>query len=136
MTRRPEHDTWQLLRALVLDRDDRRREVADALDLSFVRVKALRAIAAGPLPMRDLVTALGTDPPYATVVVGDLEARGFVVRAPNPDDRRAKTVTVTRAGRRAARRADAILGRPPDSLRRLDDADLAELHRLLKLLAG
>ncbi|HEY7008028.1 MAG TPA: MarR family transcriptional regulator [Jatrophihabitantaceae bacterium] len=136
MTRRLERDTWRLLRTLVLDRGDGRREVCETLELSFVRVKALRAIAAGPMAMRELVTALGTDPPYATVVVDDLEARGLVVRAPNPDDRRAKTVTVTGAGRRAARRADSILGRPPESLRRLDDSELAELHRLLTVLAG
>jgi DNA-binding MarR family transcriptional regulator len=136
MTRRAERDTWSLLRALVLDRDDGKREVCEALDLSFVRVKALRAVAAGPVAMRDLVTALGTDPPYTTVVVGDLEARGLVVREPNPDDRRSKIVTLTGAGRLAARRAESILGRPPTSLRRLDDADLAELHRLLRLLSG
>jgi DNA-binding MarR family transcriptional regulator len=136
MTRRLEQDTWRLLRTLVLDRGDGRREVCEALDLSFVRVKALRAIAAGPIAMRDLVTALGTDPPYATVVVDDLESRGLVVREPNPDDRRTKTVTLTGAGRRAARRAESILGRPPESLRRLADAELADLHRLLSVLAG
>jgi DNA-binding MarR family transcriptional regulator len=131
-----ERDTWRLLRSLVLDRDDGRREVCEALGMSFVRVKALRLIAAGPVAMRDLAAALGTDPPYATVVVDDLESRGLVVREANPDDRRAKTVSVTAPGRRAARRAESILGRPPASIRRLGAAELAELHRLLCVIAG
>lgn len=122
------------MRALVLDRFDRRREVVDELDMSFVRVKALRHVAARPTPMAELVTALGTDRPYTTIVVDDLERRGYVTRAPHPDDRRAKIVSATPAGRRAARRAASILERPPAAVRKLSDEDLAELHRLLDLL--
>ena len=67
--------------------------------MSFVRVKALRLIAAdSTMPMRELVTALGTDAAYTTVVLDDLEKRGFVTRAPHPDDRRAKLVTATARG--------------------------------------
>jgi DNA-binding MarR family transcriptional regulator len=122
------------MRALVLDRYDRRREVVEALDMSFVRVKALRHIAAGPVPMADLVAALGTDRPYTTIVVDDLERRGLVTRSPHPDDRRAKIVTVTPDGRRAARKAASILERPPAAFADLSDRDLAEMHRLLSLL--
>jgi DNA-binding MarR family transcriptional regulator len=131
-----ERDTWLLLRALVLERDDGRREVSEALGMSFVRVKALRRIAAGPLAMRDLVTALGTDPPYTTLVVDDLERRGLVTRAPDPHDRRVKIVSVTPEGRRVGRKADAILARVPESFHRLSEAELATLHTLLSNLAS
>ena len=136
MSRGLERETWQTLRSLVLDRDASKREVCEALDMSFLRVKALRRIAAGPVPMRDLVAALGSDPAYATLVVSDLETRGLVVRAPNPDDRRAKIVSATADGRRAARKAESILGRPPRAMRGLSDAELAELHRMVLVLAG
>jgi DNA-binding MarR family transcriptional regulator len=132
---RPERETWQALRSLVLDRYDSKREVCEALDMSFVRVKALRRIAAGPVRMRDLVAELGTDPAYATVVVDDLERRGLVVRAPNPDDRRAKILSSTSEGRRAARQAESILGRPPRSMRKLSAEELAELGRLVAVLS-
>lgn len=136
MSRAQERETWQALRSLVLDRDDSRREVCEALDMSFLRVKALRRIATGPVPMRELVVTLGSDPAYATLVVSDLEARGLVVRAPNPDDRRAKIVSATADGRRAARKAESILGRPPRAMRGLSDEELAELHRMVLVVSG
>ena len=41
-------DTWGKLRSLVLDRNERRARVSAELGMSFVRVKALRIVAAGP----------------------------------------------------------------------------------------
>jgi DNA-binding MarR family transcriptional regulator len=134
MTRQAEREVWQALRALVLERYDSRHAAAEALGMSYVRIKALRHIAAGPMPMADLVAVLGTDRPYTTIVVDDLERRGLVTRSPHPDDRRAKIVTATAEGKRAARKATAIQERPPEAIRRLSDTDLAELRRLLDLL--
>jgi DNA-binding MarR family transcriptional regulator len=79
---------WHDLRALVLDRFDRRAEVtAAALGLSFARVRAVLAVADEPLPMRELATRLAADPPYVTLIVDDLQARGLVDRRPHPADR-------------------------------------------------
>lgn len=122
---------WQELRALVLERYDRRRAVADELGMSFLRVKALRQVAAGPLTMRELAAALGTDASYTTLVVDGLESRGLVVRTPRADDRRVKQVEATADGRREARRADRILASPPAPLRALADRDLAALERVI-----
>ena len=66
---------WQAMRTLVLDRYDRRKKVTDALGMSFIRAKALRLVAAAPMTMRELAAGLGTDPPYTTVAVDDLERR-------------------------------------------------------------
>src|SRR6202012_5753925 len=57
---------WQAMRTLVLDRYDRRRKVTDALGMSFIRAKALRLVAAGPMTMRELAAGLGTHPPHPT----------------------------------------------------------------------
>lgn len=121
---------WRAMRAMVLD-NDRRREVCDALGMSFVRAKALLCLDDEPLSMAELAGALAIDAPYATVVVDDLEARGLVRRRPHPSDRRAKLVAATPAGSEAAARARAILEAPPDALLRLDPADLRTLGRLL-----
>ncbi|WP_433421292.1 MarR family transcriptional regulator [Microtetraspora malaysiensis] len=51
--------------------------------MSFIRVKALRLVATGPLTLRRLAEQLTTDPPYTTVVVADLERRGLVERTPH-----------------------------------------------------
>lgn len=127
---------WQAMRTLVLDRYDRRRRVCDALGMSFIRAKALRRIAGGPLTMRELAAGLGTDPPYTTVVVDDLERRGLVVRAVRPGDRRSKIVSITPSGREQARLAGEILAAPPRPVRELAAADLATLERVLAQLLG
>jgi DNA-binding MarR family transcriptional regulator len=129
-----EAEVWRGIRTLVVDRYDRRKEVCDALDMSFVRAKALRALARAPLTMRELAARLTTDAPYTTLVVDDLERRGLVVRSGHPTDRRSKIVTATPDGIETARRAEEILNEPPDPVRQLDDADLAALDRILAKL--
>ncbi|MCW3016935.1 MAG: MarR family transcriptional regulator [Solirubrobacterales bacterium] len=124
---------WRAMSDLVLDQD-RRVAVSAALGLSFARVRALRRLAAQPHTLRELAAKLTADPPYVTVIVDDLEQRGLVQRTPHPEDRRAKLVQLTDAGRAAAARADAILDRPPDALRELPAEDLTTLLRVLERL--
>ncbi|KNB51074.1 MarR family winged helix-turn-helix transcriptional regulator [Streptomyces caatingaensis] len=127
---------WSSLREIVLGGNERRKEVVDALGMSFFRVKALRRIAKGPLTLRELADALATDRPYTTLVVDDLARRGLVVRSENPVDRRSKIVSVTEEGRGAAERAEAILSAPPPALLALGEGELAELERLAARLAS
>ena len=123
-------DVWLLMSDLVLDHE-RRREVADALGISFGRARTVRRVARRPMSMRELATALGIDPPNATVVVDELETMGLVRRRPHPTDRRAKLVEATRKGKDMARRADAILATPPAALSDLSAEDLDTLRRIL-----
>jgi DNA-binding MarR family transcriptional regulator len=125
---------WAGLWETLFDMDDRKREISQTLDLSFVRVKALRRLLAGPLPMRVLAHKLVTDAPYTTILVDDLEARGLVTRTVNPNDKRTKTVAITESGRIAAQQAEAILDRPPEALAALSDEDLAALERVVAVL--
>ena len=126
-------DAWMLMSELVLD-NQRRREVSDALGMSFGRSRALRRLVRRPMSMRELADVLGIDPPNATVVVNDLEAQGLVRRGPHPTDRRAKVVEATRKGKALARRADAILATPPPALAALAPEDLQALRRVLTSL--
>jgi DNA-binding MarR family transcriptional regulator len=127
---------WQGMRALALERYDRRKEVCEALGMSFIRVKAVRRLAAGPLTMRQLADWLAIDKPYATLVVDDLERRGLVERLPHPTDRRRRIAHATPAGLAAAEQADHILGEPPAALLDLAPDDLATLDRIIKTLAN
>ena len=122
---------WRAMSDLVLDHD-RKVAVSDALGLSWTRSLALRRLAAEPLTLRALAERLSADPPYVTLMVDDLEKRGLVQRTPHPEDRRAKLVQLTAAGRAAAARADAILDEPPAALRDVPGDDLAALLRVLE----
>jgi DNA-binding MarR family transcriptional regulator len=121
---------WQIMADLVLD-NQRRREVADEVGLSFGKTRALRRIAAKPMSMRELAALLGMDPPNLTPVVDDLERAGLVERQAHPTDRRAKVVVATPAGAELAQRAQAILDRPASGLSGLTTDDLETLVRIL-----
>ncbi len=128
-------EVWLLISDLVLD-NQRRREVSDALGISFGRARAVRRLARQPMSMSELAAALGIDPPNATVVVDDLEALKLVRRRPHPTDRRAKLVEATRKGKDMARRADAILATPPPALSALGADDLEALRRILERVSA
>jgi DNA-binding MarR family transcriptional regulator len=121
---------WQIMADLVLD-NQRRREVSEAVGLSFGKTRALRRIAAKPMSMRELAALLGMDPPNLTPVVDDLEQAGLVERQAHPTDRRAKVVVATAAGAELAERAQAILDRPAAGLSGLATEDLETLVRIL-----
>ena len=129
------HQAWLLMSDLVLDHG-RRRDVAEALGMSFGRTRALRRLARRAMSMGELAAALGTDPPNATVIVDELERLGLVTRGPHPTDRRAKVVEATEKGRELARRADDILSTPPPGLAALGEDDLQTLRRILGRVAG
>jgi len=100
-------EVWTLMSDLVLDHQ-RRREVSEAVGLSFSRARAVRRVADEPLSMGELAAALGIDRPNATVLVDDLERHGLVRRRPHPTDRRAKLVEATHKGKNIARRAASV----------------------------
>ncbi len=121
---------------LVLEQANPRQAVADATGISFSRARVLRRLLQGPARMTELATRLGTDKPYLTVMIDDLVQRGLVTREEAPDDRRAKVVALTDAGRSLAAEAERIVARPAPGLARLDPGELATLVRLLEKAAG
>ncbi|WP_028063810.1 MarR family transcriptional regulator [Solirubrobacter soli] len=128
-------EVWLLMSDLVLD-NTRRREVSDALGMSFGRSRAIRRLARNPMSMREFADAMGIEAPNATVVVDDLEATGLARRKPHPTDRRAKLVEATGKGKELARQAEEILATPPAALSALDDDELETLRALLARLAA
>jgi DNA-binding MarR family transcriptional regulator len=128
-------EVWLLMSDLVLD-NTRRREVSEALGMSFGRARAIRRLARQPLSMREFAETMGIEAPNATVVVDDLEATGLARRRPHPTDRRAKLVEATRKGKTLARQADAILATPPAGLSALGEDELESLRALLARVAA
>jgi DNA-binding MarR family transcriptional regulator len=134
MTADPAREVWLLMSDLVLD-NQRRRQVTDALGMSFGRSRALRRLARKPMSMGELAAILGIDPPNATTLVADMEAQGLVRRKPHPTDGRAKLVEATRKGKALARTADEILATPPPALSALSTDELETLRRILEEIA-
>lgn len=133
-TDRSARAAWQVMSDLVLD-NERRREVSDAVGLSFGKIRALKRVAKRPMPMGELAALLSVDPPNLTAIVNDLERAGLVERQAHPTDRRAKLVAATPAGAEIARAAEQIMQRPPAGLTELPAEDLAALERILAKVA-
>jgi len=69
--------------------------------------------------------------------INDLTARGLVVRAPDPADRRRNAITLTDEGHRHLKRLDVLIAdAEAEFLAPLSAADRAELTRILKLIVG
>jgi len=69
--------------------------------------------------------------------INELTARGLVVRAPDPADRRRNAITLTDEGRRHLKHLDVLItDAQAELLAPLSEADRAELTRILKLIVG
>ena len=69
--------------------------------------------------------------------INELTARGLVVRAPDPADRRRNVIMITDEGRRHLKRLDALIAdAQAEFLAPLSEADREELTRILKLIVG
>jgi len=111
--------------------NERRREVSEALGMSFGKVKALRRLAKRPMTGKELAIELLTDAPRASVLIDELVQRGLAERSVHEEDRRVRIVALTELGEAEAARAEAILKRVPAALRNLPPQDLAALDRIL-----
>ena len=128
---------WQTLVAWVMDsRGDWRRKVTDATGLPFSRIRALKRLGAGPMTLKDLADAMSTDAPAATVAINDLESRGLVERYPHPENRRAKLVSITAAGRRVMTATHRVVETTPAALQSLSATDIKTLRRILDKVAA
>lgn len=81
--------------------------IMTARGASFARTKMLVHISrSGPLRSTDLALSLDYAPRTVTEAVDGLERDGLVVREPDPEDRRAKQISLTPAGVAAAQAAE------------------------------
>jgi DNA-binding MarR family transcriptional regulator len=101
--------------------------------VSFARAKLLMHIVReGPLRSTDLADTFGYAPRTVTEAIDGLERDGLVRRDPDPDDRRAKRISLTPDGEKAAAASEAIRLEYMQALFGvLDAGERAEIVRLV-----
>jgi DNA-binding MarR family transcriptional regulator len=83
---------------------------------------------------RELADQAGTDPMMTSQVVRTLEKRGLVERRPDPDDARARRLSVTRRGRTLAQRAIKVVEEADRAF--FAPADAGQLTETLRTLVA
>ena len=107
--------------------------------LSNARYHLLHTVVhAGPARMGAIAKRLGYSPRTLTPMVDALEAEGLLRREPDPTDRRAQRLALTRSGHELMHRAHAErISTAVSVFAPLEPADRAALSRLLdKILAA
>jgi MarR family transcriptional regulator, lower aerobic nicotinate degradation pathway regulator len=115
------------------------RQVSDRLATLDARKWHYATLAAleefGPDSQSGLSDRTGIYRSDLVATINELTARGFVVRAPDPADRRRNAITLTDEGRRHLENLDALIaGAEAEFLAPLSEPDQAELTRILQLL--
>ncbi|MBB2975699.1 DNA-binding MarR family transcriptional regulator [Microbacterium endophyticum] len=111
-----------------------------ALEANGLRVRSysVLALAVGSIgpTQRELAEFLRLDPSQIVALVDDLQARGLVVREPDPRDRRANVVVATEAGHSTFAAASVAARAAEHDLHRdLTTGQRDQLASLLRLLA-
>lgn len=107
------------------------QDVVSAMDLTPIQAIVLR-MTSDPTRMGVLAAKAQCQPSHITGVVDDLEGRGWLVRGPDPADRRAQLIQQTEAGAEIER---AIIDRLASSaMHPLNNLTNDEKHQLLALL--
>lgn len=78
------------------------------LELSARAYHVLRAALGGEHTQKELAEIVGLDKTTMVVTIDELERDGLAERHPAPDDRRARVIAVTGAGKRKLAAADAV----------------------------
>ena len=109
------------------------KPLLDAHGLSMWGYAVLSHLAHRPAETQQaLAKAIGYDKTRLITLLDELEADGFVVRKPDPADRRARTVGLTRTGEARLRAARADIRAMEDEL--LGGLTAAEKRTLLAVL--
>src|SRR5712691_11222517 len=120
----PELSSVQLMeqfRAIAHATHNRTNARLSAAGLSLPRFRVLNALhSAGRIRMNELSAALGVVPRTVTTIIDALEKENMVARLPDPADRRATLLQITREGLSQLRR-----------LRAMHDSAAAELFDVL-----
>jgi DNA-binding MarR family transcriptional regulator len=120
---------------VVADRLGEAVERAGVADMRAPFGYVIRVLVGHDRTLTELADLLGVSKQAAIKVVDEMEARGFLTRHPDPDDRRVKLLRLTDKGRKVRRAALAASHAIERELRReLGDPDVDALRTALESL--
>ena len=130
-------ETVQSLRRIFKAIQDYSQDVSGSFGITGPQLWALKTIAEHEaLPLGELSRKMYLHPSTVTGVVDRLEAKGYVSRDRDSEDRRVVKVRLTTEGKRLARRApNPVQGKMIYGLRNLDGAELHAVFESVKKLA-
>lgn len=98
----------------------------------------LRLAQAGkPMRQKDLAAVLTLDTSSVVRILANLDAAGLIEQHPDEEDRRAKAITVTEAGRALVRQVESVSqGIEDEVLADIAQGDLAISRRVLEQVCG
>lgn len=132
----PERSLEDQLYDFVYAYDTAFEHAAQKTGLSGAQACLLVQLGRGSRSMGQLATELVCDASNISQLVARLEARGLVVREPDPTDRRTRRVSITAEGRRTSRAVERQFGLPAERIGRLTDDERRQLSTLMgKVLA-
>ncbi len=99
--------------------------------LSGAQACLLVQLGRGSRAMGELAVELACDASNVSQLVGRLEARGLVLREPDPHDRRTRRVSITEAGAEATRDVEDRFTLPCEGVGRLSETEREQLSALL-----
>ncbi|WP_426592282.1 MarR family winged helix-turn-helix transcriptional regulator [Cellulomonas sp. McL0617] len=104
-------------------------------DLNHASLPVLVHLSRGPLSQRQLAAACGVTEQTTSRVVARMERSGYVTRTPHANDRRRLVLSITDPGRAALAVASDRAPAEAMVVRGLTADEVAELRRLLTLVA-
>ncbi|MDX6646753.1 MAG: hypothetical protein QOK40_2480 [Miltoncostaeaceae bacterium] len=132
-TRRLAEEAWSRLAALFWQRRPGWLAAGAAEGLTPPHAIALMRLRDDAPPLLgDLARGMHCDASYATALADRLEERGLATRRPSTQDRRAKELVLTDAGRAVQARLRAAFRRPPDALLELSEDELRTLLEIAR----
>jgi DNA-binding MarR family transcriptional regulator len=136
MARRRRPDLAAMLAPLLRDLIAAEQPVLDAHGLSMWGYIVLIALDRSPIRTQAvLAEAIGADKTRIIPTLDELQAQGFIERRPDPDDRRARLLTLTSAGREVKDAVQTAIQRGEERwLGTLSSGDRAVFLRILEQL--
>jgi DNA-binding MarR family transcriptional regulator len=123
----------------MLGAESRRKftEAVEELDMGWQGQNVITSLCIfakyGAISQRQLADFVCIDPRNLVTVIDNLEQRGLLKRAPNPNDRRGHQMQITPKGKEVAERIQTIRTElEADMLAALTDEEKRRLHTLLK----
>jgi DNA-binding MarR family transcriptional regulator len=130
-------ELWALIVESFADWEDRVNEAAAAAGLSPVSAWALVQLdPEHSISQKELAARLHCNPSTVVDPTDRLEDCGFVIRQPNPADRRINVLLVTPKGLEVREELIRRLFEPPEALRRLGAADQTRFRDAMLATVG